>query len=970
MSKKSLPMLSELEANNEFTARHIGPSPEEVAAMLKVVNASSLDDLTEQTIPSNILYKGEFDLDGPTTERDTLSYVRKIKDRNQVFVSMIGMGYYGTILPAVIRRNVLENPSWYTAYTPYQAEVSQGRLEVLLTFQQMVADITQMDLSNASLLDEATAAAEAMSMSYRLSKSKVNKILVSSTAHPQNIAVLQTRARHMGIEVVVKDIDFNDTSNIDTSEYFAILLQYPDTYGNIDDMSAFAAQAKADKCFVIVATDLMALTQLTAPGTWGADIVVGSTQRFGVPMSYGGPHAAFLATRDEYKRALPGRIIGVSVDSRGKTALRMALQTREQHIRRDKATSNICTAQVLLAILSALYACYHGPKGIDNIAKRIHKQTVIAVTGLRQLGFKIVNDTFYDTFVINVPGQARRIAAKARESKINLRIIDSDNLGVSLDETTRSINVKTLWTVFQTRALEKLDFNAIEKEAMSHLPDALMRQEAYLEHPVFNSHHSETKMMRYLQRLSSKDIALDRSMIPLGSCTMKLNATTEMLPITFRNFTAMHPYAPLEQAQGYQQLVEELENQLCTITGFDRISFQPNSGAQGEYTGLLCIRKFHDSNGDQARDICLIPDSAHGTNPASAVMAGFSIVPVKSDSKGNVDIADLETKALLHKDKLGAFMITYPSTHGVFEQEIVKILEIIHENGGQVYLDGANLNAMVAVCRPADFGADVMHMNLHKTFCIPHGGGGPGVGPIGVKSHLAKHLPDHPVVLGVNEDARDGSSVGPVAAAPWGSAGILPIPWAYIKMMGAEGLRLATQNAILSANYIATRLKPHFPILYTGKNERVAHECIIDLRDLKERCSISVEDVVKRLVDYGFHAPTMSFPVADTLMIEPTESESQEEIDRFCDAMISIHGEILEVENGTMDKTNNVLKNSPHTYDLLVAETWDRPYSREKAFFPLPWIYENKFWPPVSRVDNIAGDKKLVATCPPLSAYL
>lgn len=970
MSKMSLPNLSELEGSNEFTARHIGPNEQESNNMLAVVNAKSLDDLIEQTIPSNILYKGEFDLDGPTTERDTLSYIRRVKDRNQVFVSMIGMGYYGTILPAVIRRNVLENPSWYTAYTPYQAEVSQGRLEILLTFQQMVVDLTKMDLSNASLLDESTAAAEAMSMSYRLSKSKSNKMLVSANCHPQNIAVMQTRAKHMGIEIVVEEIDFTNTSTINTDDYFAVVIQYPDTYGNIDDMRAFTAQAKESKCFVIVATDIMALTQLTPPGSWGADIVIGSTQRFGVPMSYGGPHAAFLATKDEFKRALPGRIIGVSVDTRGKTALRMALQTREQHIRRDKATSNICTAQVLLAILAALYACYHGPKGVDNIAKRIHKLTSITVNGLRELGFNVVNKHFFDTFVVNVPGQARRIAAKAREAKINIRIIDSDNIGISLDETTRRANVTTLWTIFNTRALKKIDFDALDKSAEAQLPESLMREEDFFTHEVFNQYHSETEMMRYLNRLSQKDISLTRSMIPLGSCTMKLNATTEMLPITFRNFTAMHPFAPLEQAQGYQQLVEELESQLCTITGFDRVCFQPNSGAQGEYTGLLCIRHFHDDNGDTQRNICLIPDSAHGTNPASAVMAGFKVIPVKSDIKGNVDLTDLEEKAVLHKDNLGAFMITYPSTHGVFEQEIVKILQIIHDNGGQVYLDGANLNAMVGVCRPADFGADVMHMNLHKTFCIPHGGGGPGVGPIGVKSHLAKHLPDHPVVMGVNQDARGDSSVGPVSAAPWGSAGILPIPWAYIKMMGAQGLKHATQQAILNANYIATRLKPHFPILYTGKNERVAHECIIDLRDLKERCGITVEDVVKRLVDYGFHAPTMSFPVADTLMIEPTESESQQELDRFCDAMIAIHGEVLEVENGSADKINNVLKNAPHTYDLLVADDWDRPYSREKAFFPLPWIYENKFWPPVSRVDNIAGDKNLIATCPPMSAYL
>lgn len=960
------PSLFDLEMHQDFHRRHIGPDDAETKQMLQTVGAESMEQLINETIPSNIRLTNDIDIDPPMSERRTISYVRKMKDRNKVFISMIGMGYYGTVTPNVIKRVVLENPSWYTAYTPYQAEVSQGRLEVLLNFQQMIMDMTGMDIANASLLDEATAAAEAMVMAKRTAKSKSTTLFVSDRCHPQTIAVVQTRAETMGIDIVIGNVH----QGLSEADYFAVLVQYPDTYGSIDDYSKIVEQAHENSALVIVASDLLALAMLTPPGEWGADIVVGNSQRFGVPMGYGGPHAAFFATRDTYKRSIPGRIIGVSVDTQGKPALRMALQTREQHIRRDKATSNICTAQVLLAIIAALYACYHGPDGIKTIARRVHRKTRIVAEGLEKLGYKIVNPAHFDTLCVHTPGVAWRLAAKARESRVNLRVIDSDHLGISLDETTRRINIETLWQVFDTKALNKLSITGLDDVVQTSIPEQLQRQSEFLTHPVFNMYHSETEMLRYLKRLASKDIALDRSMIPLGSCTMKLNATTEMIPITFRNFAAIHPFAPLDQTQGYQQLFEELENMLCELTGFDRVSLQPNAGSQGEYTGLLCIRKYHKTNGDGHRNICLIPQSSHGTNPASAVMAGFKVIVVKSDEKGNVDVGDLRDKAQANKDNLAALMITYPSTHGVFEQDIVEICQCIHDNGGQVYMDGANLNAMVGLCKPGEFGADVMHMNLHKTFCIPHGGGGPGMGPIGVGRHLAPFLPNHVVVEGVNPDATPGSSVGTVAAAPWSSASILPISWAYIVLMGAEGLKKATQQAILNANYIAARLNPHFPVLYSGASGRVAHECIIDLRGIKERTGISVDDVAKRLVDFGFHAPTMSFPVVDTLMIEPTESENKAELDRFCDAMIHIRGEISQVERGDIDAKNNVLTNAPHIQELLIAETWDKPYSKQAAFFPLDWVSEYKYWPPVARVDNVYGDRNLVCACPPMEDYI
>ena len=963
---KTRSSLFDLEMHQDFHRRHIGPDDVEAKQMMEAVGVDSVEQLIDETIPANIRLTDEINIDPPMSERRTISYVRKMSDRNKVFISMIGMGYYGTVTPNVIKRVVLENPSWYTAYTPYQPEVSQGRLEVLLNFQQLVMDMTGMEIANASLLDEATAAAEAMVTARRVSKNKSNKFFVSDRCHPQTIAVIQTRADTMDIDVIVGDVH----ASLEDHDYFGVMVQYPDTYGSVDNFSSIVEQAHAKKALVVVASDLLALAMLTPPGEWEADIVVGNTQRFGVPMGYGGPHAAFFATRDAYKRSIPGRIIGVSVDAQNRPALRMALQTREQHIRRDKANSNICTAQALLAIIAALYACYHGPKGVKTIAQRVHRKTRIIAEGLQQLGFEVTNDTHFDTLCVHAPGVAWRLAAKARESRVNLRVIDSNHLGIAVDETTRRKNIETLWQVFDTKALKKINIEELDATVKTSIPKEHQRTSEFMTHPVFNMYHSETEMLRYLKRLANKDIALDRSMIPLGSCTMKLNATTEMIPITFRNFAALHPFAPLDQAQGYQQLFEELENMFCELTGFDRVSLQPNAGSQGEYTGLLCIRKYHQTRGDSHRNICLIPRSSHGTNPASAIMAGFKVIVVNSDESGNVDVDDLKAKAQEHQENLAALMITYPSTHGVFEQGIVEICQTIHDNGGQVYMDGANLNAMVGLCKPGKFGADVMHMNLHKTFCIPHGGGGPGMGPIGVGRHLAPFLPDHVSVEGVNPDATPGSSVGTIAAAPWSSASILPISWAYIVLMGAEGLKKATQQAILNANYIAVRLNPHFPVLYTGKNGRVAHECIIDLRGIKEAAGISVDDVAKRLVDFGFHAPTMSFPVVDTFMIEPTESENKAELDRFCDAMIHIRQEISEIENGNVDAKNNVLTNAPHTQDLLIADNWDRPYSKETAFFPLKWVNEYKFWPPVSRVDNVHGDRNLICSCPPMDSYM
>ncbi len=961
----SRPRLEELEARDDFVRRHVGPGADQVAEMLAALGVDSVDALIAETVPASIVRGQPFDLPAAITERDALSRLRRIAQRNEVFVSMIGMGYHGTVLPGVILRNVLENPGWYTSYTPYQAEISQGRLEALLNFQQMVADLTAMDLANASLLDEATAAAEAMTMARRISKSRARQFLVDADCHPQTIEVVRTRARALGIEVVVGDVD----SELDASEPYAVLLQYPTSSGRLGNPRELVERIHAAGALAVVATDLLALTMITPPGELGADIAIGSAQRFGVPMGYGGPHAAWLACRDKHKRTMPGRIIGVSVDAHGRPALRMALQTREQHIRRDKATSNICTAQVLLAVIAGLYAAYHGPEGLRTIARRVHRMTAILAAGLRQLGFTVVGEDFFDTVTVHVPGQAARIAARAREARINLRLVDADHLGISFDETTRRENLRALWRVFSSRADASLDIDALDGEVDDSLPEALERTSAFLEHPVFHLYHGETEMLRYLRWLQAKDLALDRSMIPLGSCTMKLNATVEMIPITWRNFTQMHPFAPLEQAQGYQQLFEELEDALCEITGFDAVSLQPNAGSQGEYTGLLTIRKYHHSRGEGHRDVCLIPASAHGTNPASAAMAGLRVVVVGCDAAGNIDVADLRAKAEEHAASLAALMVTYPSTHGVFEEAIVEICALVHQHGGQVYFDGANLNALVGIARPADIGADVSHMNLHKTFCIPHGGGGPGVGPIGVRAHLAPFLPDHPVVPGVNPAAAGGETVGAVAAAPWGSANILPISWVYIVAMGGAGLRRATEIAILNANYVAARLAPHFPIVYTGANGRVGHECIIDLRPVKESCGVSSDDIAKRLVDYGIHAPTMSFPVHDTFMIEPTESEAKRELDRFCDAMIAIRAEIAEIESGAADPANNVLSNAPHTHRLLLAGDWDRPYTKEQAFFPLATLREDKYWPPVARIDNVYGDRHLQCSCPPMEAW-
>ena len=959
------PTFAELEPGANFIPRHIGPSEAETSEMLRSLGAKSLEDFIAQVVPEAIRAHRPLDLKKPMPERTALSYLRKMADRNDVFVSMIGMGYYGTVTPKVILRNVLENPGWYTAYTPYQAEVSQGRLEALLNFQQMVMDMTGFEIANASLLDEGTAAAEAMAMAKRVVKTNANCFFIDRDTHPQTIGVIETRARAFGYEVVVGD----PGKDLKPETVFAALLSYPGSSGEVRDWRSVIAKLHGAGALAIMATDLLALALLTPPGELGADVAIGSAQRFGVPMGYGGPHAAFFATRDEYKRAMPGRVIGLSVDSEGHRALRMALQTREQHIRREKATSNICTAQVLLAVIAGFFAVYNGPKGIRKMAERTHRMAEIFAAAVTGFGYEVVTKSFFDTVTIRVPGRAHALWARAKEKRINLRFVDADHLGVSFDQSVRRQELERLLSVFKTDALERISIDAVDKALKEVIPAALKRTSSYLTHPVFSMYHSETEMLRYLRHLQMKDVALDQAMIPLGSCTMKLNATTEMIPVTWRSFSMLHPFAPLEQAQGYMQLFEELEEMLCEITGFDAVSLQPNAGSQGEYAGLLAIRGYHESRSDTHRDVCLIPVSAHGTNPASAVMAGMRVVVVACDEHGNVDVADLKKKAGENADHLAALMITYPSTHGVFEVAIKEICAIVHANGGQVYLDGANLNAQVGLVRPAELGADVCHMNLHKTFCIPHGGGGPGMGPIGVKAHLAPFLPGHRVVTGVNPAAGSNQASGAVSAAPWGSASILPISWTYIAMMGGEGLRKATIMAILNANYIAKRLEPYFPVLYKGPGGFVAHECIIDLRWLKERTGLSVEDVAKRLVDYGFHAPTMSFPVADTLMIEPTESESKRELDRFCDAMIEIAKEIREVEEGKADRQDNVLKNAPHTHRLLLGE-WKHPYSKEKAFFPLKGYPNDKYWPPVGRVDNVFGDRNLVCSCPPMANYM
>ncbi len=958
------PNLNQLEMRGHFANRHIGPNMQQTQEMLAELGLVGLEEIIDKALPSDIINDEPLKLTETISESAVIKYMRLMRERNKVFTSMIGMGYYDTVMPAVIKRSVLENPGWYTAYTPYQAEVSQGRLEALLNFQQMIIDLTGMELANASLLDEATAAAEAMAMSRRLSKNPANTIVVDQDCHPQTIAVVLTRARSMGYQVVVAD----PYNGLQLHDFFAVLVQYPGSKGEIKDIAPVAKIAHEKSALLTVAADLLSLVLLKPPASFNADIVVGSAQRFGVPMGYGGPHAAFFATRDEFKRAVPGRLIGVSKDNHGQVALRMALQTREQHIRRDKATSNICTAQVLLAVIAGFYAIYHGPEGLRLIAGRVHRYTQILAAGLKQLGYEVLSECYFDTLLVRITNRAKKAIALAAEANINLRLIDNDHIGISLDETTTRENLRTLWQVFASPASEFPDINRLNKAIEECLPDGLLRNDAILRHPVFERYHSETEMMRYMRRLARKDIALDRSMIALGSCTMKLNAATEMQAISYHEFNGLHPFAPLYQTHGYQQLFTELEDMLCDLTGFDAFSLQPNAGSQGEYTGLLVIRKYHEVNGQPQRNVCLIPASAHGTNPASAVMAGLKVVVVACDDNGNISLDDLKAKVADNHTALAALMITYPSTHGVFEEAFREICGLVHQHGGQVYLDGANFNALVGLSRPGKIGADVAHLNLHKTFCIPHGGGGPGVGPIGVGAHLAPFLPDHPVVDGVNPlKAKDGT-IGTVSAAPWGSASIYTISWAYIAMMGAAGLKRATLTAILNANYIAKRLAPHYPILYTGKNGWVAHECIIDCREFKLSCHITVDDIAKRLIDYGFHAPTVAFPVGDTLMIEPTESEGKTEIDRFCDALIAIRQEIKAIEDGNADPENNVLRNAPHHHRLLLEE-WNFPYSKAQAFFPNNNQHDDKYWPPVGRIDNAYGDRHVVCACPPMEDY-
>ncbi|CAE6905450.1 glycine decarboxylase [Ectopseudomonas oleovorans] len=947
--------MTKLDTQNEFIARHIGPRDADTAAMLQLLGYDSVDALTDSVIPESIKGTSILGEQPGLSEADALAKIKAIAARNQQFKNFIGQGYYGTHTPSPILRNLLENPAWYTAYTPYQPEISQGRLEALLNFQTLISDLTGMQIANASLLDEATAAAEAMTFCKRLSKNKAsNTFFASQHCHPQTLDVLRTRAEPLGIEVEVGD----EAAISDASAYFGALLQYPASNGDIFDYRALVERFHAAGALVAVAADLLALTLLTPPGEFGADVALGSAQRFGVPLGFGGPHAAYFATRDAFKRDMPGRLVGMSVDRFGKPALRLAMQTREQHIRREKATSNICTAQVLLANIASMYAVYHGPKGLTEIAQRVHSFTAILALGLTKLGHSVEQQHFFDTLSIKTGAKTAELHAKARAAGINLREIDAERLGLSLDETTDQAAVEALLALFAGEQAAPA-VSDLAAQIASRLPEGLLRQSAILAHEVFNRYHSETELMRYLRKLADKDLALDRSMIPLGSCTMKLNAASEMIPVTWPEFGNLHPFAPVEQAAGYSQLTSELEAMLCAATGYDAVSLQPNAGSQGEYAGLLAIRAYHLSRGDDQRDICLIPQSAHGTNPATASMAGMRVVVTACDARGNVGIADLKAKAEEHKDRLAAIMITYPSTHGVFEEGIREICQIIHDNGGQVYIDGANMNAMVGLCAPGQFGGDVSHLNLHKTFCIPHGGGGPGVGPIGVKSHLAPFLPGH---------ANMARKEGAVSAAPFGSASILPITWMYITMMGGNGLKRASQMAILNANYVARRLEEHYPVLYSGEGGLVAHECILDIRPLKDTSGITVDDVAKRLIDFGFHAPTMSFPVAGTLMIEPTESESKEELDRFCDAMIAIREEIRAVEQGRLDKDDNPLKNAPHTALELVGD-WHHAYSREQAVYPLASLIEAKYWPPVGRVDNVYGDRNLVCACPSIEAY-
>ncbi|MGW5425317.1 aminomethyl-transferring glycine dehydrogenase [Streptomyces sp. NPDC003943] len=952
--------LSELEQGIPFEQRHIGPDAEARAKMLAQVGYGSLDELTAAAVPDVIKNAEALALPAARTEAEVLAELRALADRNQVLAPMIGLGYYGTFTPPVILRNVMENPAWYTAYTPYQPEISQGRLEALLNFQTMVADLTGLPTSGASLLDEGTAAAEAMALSRRVGKVKNGVFLVDADALPQTIAVIETRAEPTGVEVVVADLSAGIPAEVAERGVFGVLLQYPGASGAIRDIKPVIDQAHELGAIVTVAADLLALTLLASPGSLGADIAVGTTQRFGVPLGFGGPHAGYMAVQDKHARSLPGRLVGVSVDADGNKAYRLALQTREQHIRREKATSNICTAQVLLAVMAGMYAVYHGPEGLKGIAQRTHRYAAILAAGLRAGGVELTQGAFFDTVTARVPGKADQVVAAAREAGVNLYRADADTVSISCDETTTRANLAAVWAAFGVDA----DIEALDAVTEDALPVDALRSDAYLAHPVFHAHRSETAMLRYLRKLADRDYALDRGMIPLGSCTMKLNATTEMEPVTWPEFGQIHPFAPIDQAQGYATLITELEERLAEVTGYDKVSIQPNAGSQGELAGLLAVRAYHRANGDTQRTVCLIPSSAHGTNAASAVMAGMKVVVVKTADDGEVDVDDLRAKIEQYRDELAVLMITYPSTHGVFEEHVADICGLVHEAGGQVYVDGANLNALVGLAKPGHFGGDVSHLNLHKTFCIPHGGGGPGVGPVAVRAHLAPYLPNHPL----QPTAGPETGVGPISAAPWGSAGILPISWSYVRLMGGEGLKRATQVAVLAANYIAKRLEPHYPVLYTGPAGLVAHECIVDLRPLSKATGVTVDDIAKRLIDYGFHAPTMSFPVAGTLMIEPTESEDLYELDRFCDTMIAIRAEIEKVGSGAWPAEDNPLHNAPHTAAALGGE-WNHPYSREEAVFPAGVSAADKYWPPVRRIDGAFGDRNLVCSCPPLDEY-
>ncbi|EHV9834620.1 aminomethyl-transferring glycine dehydrogenase [Vibrio vulnificus] len=949
-------LLQSLNTQHEFVGRHNGPNHADQQKMLSTINAESLDALIAQTVPAQIRLEKPMQLAEAQSEADMLASIKKFADLNQVKRTFIGQGYYNTFTPNVILRNVLENPGWYTAYTPYQPEISQGRLESLLNYQQMVMDLTGMDIANASLLDEATAAAEAMTLCQRAGKSKSKVFFVADDAHPQTIEVIKTRAKYFGFDVVIGNVDA-----LPQTEAFGALLQYPSTTGEVRDLTDVIAQAQANKTLVSVATDLLASALVKPAGEMGADVVIGSAQRFGVPMGYGGPHAAFMATREQHKRTMPGRVIGVSIDAKGNQALRMAMQTREQHIRREKATSNICTAQALLANMASFFAVYHGEEGIRTIARRTHHMTAILAAGLTKSGYELAHNAFFDTITINTGDNTQALYAKAQAADINLRLLDGQ-IGISFDETTTVADIDALFAIFDVKENVNALSTNIAGNEFAAIPEACRRTSRFLTHPVFNTHHSETQMMRYLKQLENKDFSLTHGMIPLGSCTMKLNAAAEMIPVTWPEFGALHPFAPIEQAAGYTALAEDLKAKLCEITGYDAFSLQPNSGASGEYAGLIAIQRYHESRGEGHRNVCLIPSSAHGTNPATAAMVSMKVVVVKCDENGNIDLVDLAAKIEKHQENLSSIMITYPSTHGVYEEQVKEVCEMVHAAGGQVYLDGANMNAQVGLTSPGFIGSDVSHLNLHKTFCIPHGGGGPGMGPIGVKSHLAPFLPGH------IENGVEGKEFA-VSAADLGSASILPISWAYIAMMGADGLTEATKVAILNANYVMERLRPHYPVLYRGTNGRVAHECIIDIRPLKEETGISEEDIAKRLMDYGFHAPTMSFPVAGTLMVEPTESEDLEELDRFCDAMIAIREEMTKVKNGEWPLENNPLVNAPHTQVDLMEEQWDRPYPREIACFPSAATKRSKYWPTVNRVDNVYGDRNLVCSCPGIENY-